>query len=155
MVFFGVCLVSCANNRHERGDAQSSAEVPVLNKLLASYYADMSERDWQEYREYFWDDATLTTSWQKEGDTVARVNVTSIDAFIEQTPRGPDSQPIFSERMKSASIQVRDNLATAWVEYDAEFGQPDSLMRWSGTDVFTFLRHDGEWKIVSLVFESN
>lgn len=113
----------------------------------------MSARDWRKYRGYFWDDATITTVWQQPPDSVAKVHVITIDAFIAKTPEGPDSQPVFSERMKGASISVKGDLATAWVDYDAEFGQPDSLMRWSGTDVFTFLKHDGEWRIAALVFD--
>ena len=150
-----VVLFSCCVNRDETRTSVVSGEEEVLEQILKSYYADMSARDWNKYRTYFWDQATITTAWQRPADSAVRVHVIGIDEFIRKTPEGPDSQPVFSEKMSGASIEVRNNLATAWVDYDAEFGTPDSLMRWSGTDVFTFLRHEGEWKIVSLVFESN
>jgi len=141
--------------RPENTSSEGSAENAVLEKLLVSYYNDMSQRDWKKYRNYFWDNATITTAWQKPGDTAVRVHVITIDDFIVQTPQGPDSQPVFREQMKKSSIEIKNNLAAAWVEYDAEFGKPDSLMKWSGTDVFSFLKNNGEWRITSLVFESN
>ena len=154
-VFCCAMLISCAGDGGGGGGVGDPPEKETLQAVLESYYADMSARDWQKYRAYFWDDATITTVWQQPGDSAASVHVISIDDFIAKTPEGPDSQPVFSERMKGSSIVVEGDLATAWVDYDAEFGRSDSLMRWSGTDVFSFLRHDGEWRIVSLVFKSN
>lgn len=147
-------VFSCGEGARQGEESPRSGEQVVLEEKLAAYYADMTARDWRKYRTHFWDSATLTTAWQSSGDSAARVHVITIDEFIRLTPQGPDSQPVFAERMKSASIQVKNNLATAWVEYDAEFGKPDSLARWSGTDLFTFMKHAGEWKIVSLVFEA-
>ncbi|MEX1240060.1 MAG: nuclear transport factor 2 family protein [Cyclobacteriaceae bacterium] len=150
-----VVLISCIQERPGNKKPDESSEDAVVEKFLASYYDDMSARDWQKYRTYFWDDATITTAWQKPGDSAVRVHVITIDEFIEETPRGPDSQPVFREQMKSASIEIKHDLATAWVEYNAEFGKPDSLMKWSGIDVFSFLKNDGEWRITSLVFSNN
>ena len=126
-----------------------------IETLLKTYYRDMSDRDWEAYRSHFWDNATITTAWQQPGDSTSLVDITVIDDFILETPNGPDSQPIFEESMKDSKITVNGNLAEAWVTYQAKFGTPDSLMQWTGTDVFTLLRHEGEWKIVSLVFESD
>lgn len=154
-IFLSLLLGACAQRGEEGRDTPASPEEAGLRKILESYYADMSARDWRKFRGYFWDNATITTAWQQPPDSVEKVHVVTIDDFIAKTPEGPDSQPVFSERMKGASISVKDNLGSAWVDYDAEFGQPDSLMRWSGTDVFTFLKHAGEWRIVALVFESD
>lgn len=149
-----VVLFSCCVSKNEPRSGAVSREEEILERILKSYYAVMSARDWRKYRTYFWDQATITTAWQQPADSAAGVHVISIDEFIRRAPEGPDSQPVFSEKMTDASIEVRNNLATAWVDYDAEFGTSESLMVWSGTDVFTFLRHEGDWKIVSLVFES-
>lgn len=154
-ILYPLVLTSCINERAENTSADASGEKAVLEKLLVSYYDDMSARDWEKYRSYFWDNATITTAWQKPGDSAVRVHVITIDEFIEQTPQGPDSQPVFREEMKNSSIEIKNNLAAAWVDYDAEFGKPDSVMKWSGTDVFSFLKNNGEWRITSLVFESN
>lgn len=114
----------------------------------------MSDRNWEKYRSHFWPGATITTAWKQPGDSVVTVDVTTIDDFIKETPQGPDSQPIFEESMLDSEIRSSGNIAEAWVNYKAKFGTKENLAEWSGTDVFTFLRHEGEWKIVSLVFES-
>jgi hypothetical protein len=154
------CLVlfSCSAEKTDDSTSKTSLfntpEGADVEEKLKQYYDDMSNRDWEKYRSHFWDNATITTAWQQPGDSVAIVDVTTIDDFIKETPIGPDSQPVFEEKMKNSKIHVEGNIAEAWVEYEAKFGKRDSLMEWSGTDVFTLLRHDGQWKIVSLVFES-
>ena len=54
--------------------------------------------------------------------------------------------------MTDARITRSGNLAQAWVHYHARFGDPGELMEWSGIDAFTLLYHDGEWKIVEIVY---
>jgi hypothetical protein len=126
----------------------------VVNEKLQTYYADMSARDWKKYKTHFWNNATITTAWKQPGDSIATVDVTTIDDFIRETPNGPDSQPIFEEKMLRSEIHINGNLAQALVYYEAKFGTSENLSEWKGTDLFTLLRHGGEWKIVSLVFES-
>jgi hypothetical protein len=132
----------------------STPEEKAVEELLMMYYKDFSERDWQKFRSHFWSDATLTTAWQQPGDSVVRVDVTTINDFIKEAPNGPDSQPIFEERMVRWEIRTNNNLAEAWVDYHAKFGTTGKLSEWDGKDLFTFMRHDGEWRIVSLVFEA-
>lgn len=150
-----LCVMAC--NRHA-GQAeqvpQDKQKIKEVEEKLISYYNVMSERDWDKYRSYFWENATITTAWQQPGDSISRVHVITIDNFIKETPDGPDSQPVFEEKMTRSSINIKGNIAEVWADYDAKFGRPDSLMQWSGTDVFTWLHHGGEWKIVSLVFEA-
>lgn len=153
-VFSCILMIACDNQERNRADSFSTDDS-TLHAFLDEYYKTMSNRDWRKYRECFWENATIIASWQKEGDSAVNVHVTTIDDFIEATPAGPDSKPIFSEKMRSASVDIKGNLASAWVDYDVEFGTRDSLMKWSGTDVFTFLKNNGEWRIASLVFESN
>ena len=158
LISFIFIATSCYETRNESGTSKTSvADTPEgagIESRLRQYYEDFSSRDWQKFQSHFWNNATLTTSWQMPGDSIARVDVTTIDDFIREAPFGPGSQPIFEEKMKKSRIDVKGNLATAWVDYDVKFGRMDSLQQWSGTDVFTFLRHNREWKIVSIVFES-
>jgi hypothetical protein len=158
LVFLSMLLLCSCNRTSENSSSRISVfdtpEGAAVEEKLKAYYTDMSNRDWKKYRQHFWDGATITTAWRQPADSLATVDITTIEDFIKETPRGPDSQPVFEERMKNSTIQVRGNLAEAWVDYDAKFGKEDSIAQWSGTDVFTFLRHRGEWKIVSLVFES-
>ena len=153
-----IFLFSCTRKTENGTSTTSLLNTPegaAIEERLRRYYQDMSDRDWQKYREHFWKNATITTVWQQPGDSAAAVDITTIDDFIRETPNGPDSKPIFEEKINDSKITVQNNLAQAWVKYDAKFGTPDSLTQWSGTDVFTLLRHQGEWKIVSLVFESD
>src|SRR5687768_8594773 len=82
----------------------------VVNEKLQTYYADMSARDWKKYKTHFWNNATITTAWKQPGDSIATVDVTTIDDFIRETPNGPDSQPIFEEKMLRSEIHINGNL---------------------------------------------
>jgi hypothetical protein len=132
-------------------DSQSTEEIEII---LGNYYTTMSARDWPAYKDFFSNDATLTTIWQQETDTIPKIFTNSINDFIAQTKNGPDSQPIFEEKMLSADITVKNNLAQAWVRYEAKFGSSDNLVEWKGLDLFSLIRYNDEWKIVSIVFES-
>ncbi len=139
----------------EAGNISFSSEEQEIHTFLQSYYQTMSERNWQAYREFFWDKATITTVWQAEGDSTETVFISTIDEFIEKTPEGPDSQPIFEEKMLEADIEVRADLAKAWVSYEARFGTQDNLMEWTGMDLFALMKHQGAWRIVSLTFSAD
>lgn len=130
-------------------------ETAPLYKLLEEYYHYFSERDWDKYESYFWSEATLTTVWQDDGMDAPGVVITSIEEFLGKTHLGPDSQPIFEEKMNDAFVAVRGDLAQAWVKYEAKFGNDNELMQWEGIDLFSFMKHNGEWRIVSIVYSSN
>lgn len=145
------CFMACYSQNQSTNEKVSSDQI---KRLLDDYYHTMSDRDWKSYKMFFTSEAILTTIWQQEGDTIPSILTNSISEFIAQTKDGPDSQPIFEEKMLSAKIDVRSNLAQAWVNYEAKFGSKDSLFEWKGIDLFSFIRYDNEWKIVSIVFES-
>ncbi len=121
--------------------------------MLNDYYETMSARNWPEYRNFFIDDGILVTIWNPQGNGNEVYNST-IDEFIALTPQGPDSQPIFEEKMHESEIEVTGGLATAWVKYSAKFGTEENLMEWEGTDLFTLILFEDEWKIVSLAYLS-
>ena len=157
-MYFMFLLLSCTKKTEDSTSATSYLNTPegaAVEARLKEYYKDMSDRDWEKYQSHFWENATITTAWKQPGDSVVTVDVTTIGDFIKEAPLGPGSQPIFEETMKDSKINVQGNIANAWIRYEAKFGKPDSLTRWTGTDVFTMLRYNGEWKIVSLVFESD
>ena len=141
-----VILSSCVKTKQN--------DVADIEVFLEDYYRIMSDRDWVKYKTFFIDNASLTTIWQTESDSVPGIFSVSIDEFIDQTPQGPDSQPIFEERMISHEISAKGNLAQAWVKYEAKFGTDENLMRWKGYDQFSLIRFKGEWRIVSIVYES-
>lgn len=153
VAFVGV-VVACSSGE-DKQPPQATEDIQAVERFLYQYYSDMTARDWDRYRSNFWPNATITTVWQPPSDSVPRVDVTTIDDFIREAPSGPGSQPVFEESMLRSEISIRGNLAEAWVDYRARFGTKDSLLEWNGKDLFTLLRHDGEWKIVSIAFESD
>ncbi len=147
-------MVSCQSKNSRAPEANNMAEHDSIRTFLTNYYDAMSRRSWSEYKGFFWEKATLTTVWQPRGLTEPAVVVVTIDDFIRQTPEGPDSKPIFEEKMTAPpEVRVEGNLASAWARYNAKFGAEDDLTEWNGTDVFTLMKHNGEWKIVSLAYE--
>jgi hypothetical protein len=126
----------------------------ILESRVREYYSIMSSRDWEAYRDFFWPQATLSTIWQAPGDSEPEVHISTISEFIEATPEGPDSQPVFEEVPLRIEIDVRGNLAIAWVNYEARFGSEDHLMEWKGTDIFTWMKHRNEWRIIALAYSS-
>lgn len=158
LLIAGIFLFACTKKTDDSTSTVSLINTPEgasVEAELKEYYRHMSDRDWEKFRSHFWKNATITTTWQQPGDSVAMVDVTTIDDFIKEAPLGPGSQPVFEEKMLESKINVQNNIADAWIKYEAKFGKPDSLVTWTGTDVFTLLRHNGQWKIVSLVFEGD
>jgi hypothetical protein len=147
IVGYLICC-SCTSERNV------DSETAQLQQLLVDYYQTMSDRDWKRYQTFFSKEATLTTVWQSESDSIPQLFSVTISEFIAQTPQGPDSQPIFEEKMVDSEISIRNNLAQAWVKYEARFGTSDHLMEWKGIDLFSFIKFENEWKIVSLAYES-
>lgn len=135
------------------GDGSPAARDSVLAELRA-YYRVLSARDWETFPDHFWPDATITTVWGPEGGPGPRVWVQTAAEFAEAGPEGPGSREIFEEEMVShrAEVDATAGVATVWADYRARFGDPGDVAEWEGTDVFTLLRHDGRWRIASLVF---
>lgn len=128
------------------------AREAELREQLSCYYRDFSARDWEAYRKHFWPSATLTTVWQPRGEPAPRVVLTPIEDFLAHTAEGPDSQPIFEERMLTAEMELTGNVAQVWAHYEARFGSADAVQTWRGIDAFTWMQHEGEWRIVSLAY---
>ncbi len=138
----------------EEGTVPDSVRAEILG-FLTSYYTTFSNRDWDQFEAHFWPGATITTVWQPPGEDSERVVVTTLPAFIEQAPEGPGSKEIFEERMLAARVHLFGNLATVFVRYRARFGDPGQTMEWEGTDSFSLLQHNGEWRIVALSFAAD
>ena len=113
------------------------------------------DRDWTRFQDHFWPGATLTTVWAPDPEEGERVVVTTIPDFVAQAPLGPGSREVFEERMVSARLEIAGGLAQAWVRYDARFGDPGAIVEWSGIDAFNLIRHQGQWRIVSLAYAAD
>ena len=135
----------------DAADAPTEAEAELRNRV-ERYYATLTARNWEAYRDFFWPEATLTTVWQPPGEDAPRVVMTSIEQFIENTDQGPDSKPIFEENLLGQDARLLENLGQVWARYEARFGDSTNVMTWRGVDAFTWMRHDGEWRIVSMAY---
>lgn len=131
-----------------------AGQVGVRERLNA-YYSDLSDRSWDTFPDHFWPGATITTVWMPPGAAEPEVLTQTAEEFAVRGPVGPGSREIFEERPVSMEVQVRDGLAMAWVRYEARFGDPGDITEWQGTDAFTLLRHDGEWRITALAYAAD
>ena len=130
----------------------ADGEERVVREEVAQYYRDLSARDWRTYGGHFWPGATLTTVWQPPGEAAPGVAIMTIDQFLARTGAGPDSKPIFEERLLGQEVRLTGNLAHAWARYETTFGDSASVATWRGVDAFTWMKHDGRWQIVALAY---
>ena len=159
-----VALSACAPKQQSTGNEVQPpskylpAGDPVREEILkelTQYYEHMSARNWNAYASHFWPGATITTVWQAAGEPAPKVLITSIHDFIAQTPQGPNSQPIFEQRMADADVRVNNNLGQVWATYKARFGGLGKVDEWTGIDAFTLMKQEGHWKITGLTFAAN
>ena len=151
-----LCLllsISCKDS-NETETTLSESGNSELDFFITDYYSVMSNRDWNAYKAFFADKAVLTTIWQQQDDLEPKLLTNSITEFLAQTKDGPDSQPIFEEKPIKIDITRKNNLANAWVYYEAKFGTKDQLIEWKGYDLFSLLRYKDKWKIVSITYLS-
>jgi len=146
-----VLFAACASESGPAADGDDSARREVL-EAVETYYADFSAREWDRFGAHFWPGATLTTVWQPPGEDARRVVTTTVPEFVRLAPQGPDSKPIFEERMDSSDVRLAGNLAHVWAHYTARFGDSTDVVTWRGIDAFTLMKHDGRWRIVALAY---
>lgn len=152
LLVLGLMIVSPACEIRRAVPAASAAtEERALRDRVAQYYRDMSARDWGAYRGHFWPGATLALVWQVPL-APAEVTIMTIEQFLARTAEGPDSKPIFEERLLGQEVRMSGNLAQVWARYEARFGDSVSVDTWRGVDAFSWLKHGGEWRITSLTF---
>ncbi|MDX1429128.1 MAG: hypothetical protein R3282_02520, partial [Rhodothermales bacterium] len=61
----------------------------------------------------------------------------------------------FEERLIDQEVRIRGSIALVFARYEARFGSRDSLMTWRGTDAFTWLRHEDQWRIAGLTYATD
>ena len=148
-----VALILAGGCTVRRMEPSGSIEEDRVRALVQQYYRELSARRWPAYAGFFWPRATLTTVWRPPGDSAPRVVVTPIESFLATTAAGPDSKPVFEERLlTSPDVRVTGDLAQVWARYEARFGDSIAVPAWRGTDAFTWIRHQGTWRIASLTY---
>tara|TARA_R110000744_G_scaffold376980_1_gene491640 strand:- start:1641 stop:2129 length:489 start_codon:yes stop_codon:yes gene_type:complete len=152
ILFVSLPLFHCGQNKEKKSNLNTYEKE--LEQFIVDYYKTMSDRNWESFARFFSEKATLTTIWQSETDSVPRITTNTIGEFISKTADGPDSQPIFEEKPIEIVIEVKNHLANAWVKYEAKFGTKEELIEWKGHDLFSFLKSNEEWFIISITYLS-
>ena len=89
------------------------------------------------------DDAEFYTSATRDGKPMLFNG--SLDRFLQGV--GTPHEKVWDERISKLSIQVDDNLATAWMNYSFYLG--DSFSH-CGINTMTFHKGENGWKIIFL-----
>lgn len=128
-----------------------------VGELLDGFYAAYNAREWKRARALFWDGATITDVRVLSDRPTPAVRVASVAEFFEELARTPESGPHGFEGRLEGPPQVRaaSNVAQAWCRYQARFGSPQESMSWRRVDAFTFVLHEGAWKIAALAQSSS
>lgn len=147
-------ILSC-NQNDETISKESNAIEQEIVALLEEYYVVMSGRNWTKYKEFFAPGGSLTTIWSDTVGQPPMIHTSTIHEFIASAGEGPDSQPIFEEKPIQIKVEVIGDIASAWVHYEAKFGTEQDLMEWKGYDLVSLIRHEEQWKIVSITFASD
>jgi hypothetical protein len=130
---------------------QDSARREEVRRVLRAYYRRFSDRDWREFRQSFWDGATITAKYLPRGERTERVVTQTVEAYVRAVPEGPDRLAVFEERPVSMDIHLYGDLAQAWVVYRARIGATrDSVTAHHGIDAFHLMRQRGVYRIVSV-----
>jgi hypothetical protein len=161
LLLIALFLSSCSSHTDEPATPASEerfgtpgttlAEEEVV-AFLTSYYSALSDRDWPLFEAHFLPDGRLVAIWTPPDSSEASTMDVTAAEFVAAAPQGPDSREIFEERMTSWEIDVRGSIATAWVAYEARFGDPGDIMEWEGLDAFSLLETAEGWKIISLAY---
>lgn len=131
--------------------ALPSAQAQVRS-VLEAFYDAYNARDWKRARGHFWDGATISGVRPQADKPTPVVKVNSVAEFFDEFTRAPDSgSQGFEGRLEGEpEVRAASNVAQAWCHFQARFGGPQESMSWRRVDAFTFVLHEGTWKIASL-----
>jgi hypothetical protein len=119
---------------------------------LQSFYEAYTAREWKRAHGHFWPGATVTDVRMLPEQSVPTVQISPVTEFFAELERAGDAPPAgFEGRLEGPpEVRTASNVAQAWCHFRASFGGPQESMSWRRVDAFTFVLHDGVWKISSL-----
>jgi hypothetical protein len=134
--------------------ADTPADAPLV-ALLEGYYADFGARNWTAFAGHFWPGATIATIRKPTGAPRETVVVTLVDEYVTSaSSAGANATPI-TIKLTARDVRRDGILAQVFARFDANVQAQGELHTWHGVDAFTLMKHDGEWRIASLVIGSN
>jgi hypothetical protein len=117
---------------------------------LISGPADV-ERDWGEVRDLFYNDALLRSELTLP-DGSHQSGTWTVDQFCEAAAEEYRKDG-FWEREVACRTDSFGAIAQVWSTYESRVGDPRSEPVGRGINAVHLLRRNGEWRIVSLVFQ--
>jgi hypothetical protein len=119
---------------------------------LQSYYEAYNAREWKRAHGHFWEGATVTDVRMLPDQSAPTVQISPVTEFFAELERAGEAPPEgFEGRLEGLpEVRAASNVAQAWCHFRASFGGPQESMSWRRVDAFTFVLHDGVWKISSL-----
>lgn len=137
------------------GPVVDDAATPVASEVratLAEFYAAYNAREWKRARALFWSGATITDVRILPDNPAPAVKVASVAEFFEELARTREAGSMgFQGQLEGTpAVLTASNVAQAWCHFQASFGGPEETMSWRRVDAFTFVLHEGRWKITSL-----
>jgi len=124
--------------------AQKTAKYEVM-EVIETMFDGMRANDGDMVASVFADGATLNSSGSRDGTPFVR-SMTATD--FAGAVRGGAGGPSWDERIWDVEIEVKDNLATAWMDYAFYAGETFSHC---GANAMHLARtSEGNWKIVAL-----
>jgi hypothetical protein len=138
--------------------APGAPETPLsdeaqIRELLERFYKDFATGEWTRMRQHFWPDATLVTIRSPGLGAPPAVVVMSIGDHISRHASGGGRGSTLRVELESRSIDSVGSIGSAIMHYRAIDTAGQEAQSWSGADFFSFVRHEGQWRIASLVFE--
>lgn len=126
---------------------------PQVRELLSAYYEDFASGDWSRVEKHFWPEATLVTIRSPGLGATPAVVVLRIGDYVQRRlGDGARSTPL-RIALESSRIETLGSVASAITHYRAVDPSGSEAQSWRGADLFSLVRHEGEWRIASLVFE--
>jgi hypothetical protein len=142
---FFLCLflsIGCSSGIHG-----AISDEQLLDKLISDYFSSWSKPDMQAYQKCFHPKASIYFI-----DGPGDPHHFRLENFIaiQKKAHISTTKPM-SEKPTQTSIEVRGRIANALVRWELHKGNAST----TGTDIFTFVKTDQGWKILTLVFEAD
>ena len=142
IVMLGLGLCSCSPQA-----ADEKSEVQAIEAQLGRYFASWSARDMKGYASCFDPAATIHFI---DGNGVS--HLLHLPEFIRSQEYAHSVTPGgMTEHATSWQIHRAGRMAQVSARWDLQ----KSAGHETGTDYYTFLKRNDQWKIVSLVFEND
>ncbi len=130
-----------------------SNEDPDVRSLLEEYYRDYAAGNGAALAEHFWPEATMATIRGRALGDGSSVVVMRVNDYVRQhMGAGARATPLRIS-LESSRIETIGSVASAVTYYRAVDPSGQESQSWRGADLFSLVRHEGRWRIASLVFE--